>query len=115
MTDTLDSKEYSLDDIAIALDENDTASRISSEEAVRRPVTQTPNAVESTLESELDILSRALNNFTDDPPSKNTFDEAEEGNEADQLLADIDDMLADLTVHLDSIIPGSSSQSKSHP
>lgn len=33
--------------------------------------------------------------------------------EADQLLADIDDMLADLTVHLDSMIPGSSTQSKS--
>lgn len=34
--------------------------------------------------------------------------------EADQLLADIDDMLADLTEHLDLMIPGSSAQSKSH-
>jgi hypothetical protein len=54
------------------------------------------------MQNEFDELNAALG-FTDE--DQHVTEEPEP--QPDQLLADIDDMLADLTTHLDFMIPGS--------
>ncbi|CAI8006143.1 Caskin-1 [Geodia barretti] len=80
------AKSFSVEDITAALGE-----KVHKQEAVA-----------AGMQNEFDELNTALG-FTDE--DQHVAEEPEP--QPDQLLADIDDMLADLTTHLDFMIPGS--------